>query len=72
MERHYSVYFDILDRLQDLYNQAIAPFTRIHQIQSKAHRSPLEGQTVSRVPGVVTAVRDNGFYLQDPIGDGDD
>jgi predicted extracellular nuclease/phosphodiesterase/alkaline phosphatase D-like protein len=72
MIRHGSVYSNVFDRLQDLYPSAIASFTRIHQIQGKAHRSPLEGQLVSRVPGVVTAVRDNGFYLQDPIEDGDD
>ncbi|MGQ0503000.1 MAG: lamin tail domain-containing protein [Panacagrimonas sp.] len=43
---------------------------RIHQIQGTAHRSPFEGQTFT-VPGVVTAIAANGFYLQDPEGDGD-
>ena len=33
--------------------------------------SPLEGQTV-RTTGIVTAVDSNAFYLQDPVGDGDD
>ncbi|HEV8636175.1 MAG TPA: endonuclease/exonuclease/phosphatase family protein [Chloroflexota bacterium] len=46
--------------------------TRIHEIQGAAHRSPLDGQTVADVPGIVTALRPNGFYLQDPEGDGDD
>jgi uncharacterized protein len=39
---------------------------RIHDIQGAAHRSPLAGQRVERVPGIVTAVDSNGFYLQDP------
>lgn len=46
--------------------------TRIHDIQGAAHTSPLLGQTVTRVPGVVTAVRSNGFYLQDPNPDGNE
>src|SRR5215211_1002451 len=32
-----------------------APKARIHEIQGKAHRSPLAGTQVSSVPGVVTA-----------------
>jgi hypothetical protein len=45
---------------------------RIHDIQAAAHLSPYEDKIVSRVPGVVTAVRSNGFYMQDPQPDGDD
>jgi predicted extracellular nuclease len=44
--------------------------TPIHDIQGRAHRSPLEGHTVS-TRGVVTAVTGNGFYLEDPTPDGD-
>src|SRR5690242_18274695 len=44
---------------------------RIAEIQGRAHLSPLAGQDVAGVGGVVTAVRANGFYLQDPAGDGD-
>ncbi|WP_449419160.1 lamin tail domain-containing protein [Phormidium nigroviride] len=54
---------------------------RIYDIQGKAHRSPLENQLLSTIPGIVTAVAPNtatvtgeengGFYLQDPSGDGD-
>ncbi|MEC4813126.1 MAG: Calx-beta domain-containing protein [Scytonema sp. PMC 1069.18] len=44
---------------------------RIYDIQGAAHTSPLVGQSVSNVPGIVTAVDSNGFYLQDPTGDGD-
>jgi predicted extracellular nuclease len=42
---------------------------RIHDIQGAQHRSPYEGDNASRVPGVVTAVRSNGFFLQDPDPD---
>lgn len=42
---------------------------RIHDIQGAQHRSPYEGALVSQVPGVVTAVRTNGFYFQDPLPD---
>jgi predicted extracellular nuclease len=45
---------------------------RIHQIQGAAARSPRDGQPVSGVPGVVTALRSNGFYLQDTEPDADD
>ena len=45
--------------------------TTIPAIQGRAHRSPLEGQVVSDVPGIVTVTRNNGFYLQDPAPDGD-
>jgi uncharacterized protein len=48
-----------------------APLFAIHDIQGAAHRSPLEGQTVS-TNGIVTAVRTNGFYTQDPNPDAND
>ncbi|MEJ1961515.1 MAG: endonuclease/exonuclease/phosphatase family protein [Gammaproteobacteria bacterium] len=48
-----------------------AAATRIHDIQGAAHISPRNGQSVSAVPGIVTAVRSNGFYLQDPNPDAD-
>lgn len=44
---------------------------RIRDIQGRAHRSPLEGQAVTAVPGIVTAVRGNGFWFQDPNPDAD-
>ena len=43
--------------------------TRIHDIQGAAHISPLNGQSVGAVPGIVTALKSNGFYLQDPNPD---
>ncbi len=44
---------------------------RIHDIQSRAHRSPFDGKTVDGVEGVVTALAGNGFYLEDPLPDND-
>ncbi len=49
-----------------------APTVRIRDIQGAAHTSPLVGQTVTAVPGIVTVVRSNGFYLQDPNPDTND
>jgi len=40
--------------------------SRIHDIQGAAHISPLVSTSVSNVPGVVTVVRSNGFYIQEP------
>lgn len=45
------------------------PPTRISDIQGAAQRSPLVGQTVNNVAGIVTVVRNNGFYIQDPTPD---
>ena len=42
----------------------------IPEIQGTAHTSPLVGESVTTT-GIVTAVDTNGFYLQDPTGDGD-
>jgi predicted extracellular nuclease len=41
------------------------------EIQGAGHISPLLGATVTTT-GVVTAVAFNGFYTQDPVGDGDE
>jgi predicted extracellular nuclease len=43
----------------------------IPAIQGRGHFSPLVGRTVATT-GVVTAVTHEGFYLQDPRGDGDE
>jgi len=43
--------------------------TPIYDIQGAGHNSSFEGQTVTTT-GIVTAVDSNGFYLQDPQGDG--
>jgi predicted extracellular nuclease len=41
----------------------------IHEIQGAAHRSPMVGQAVTSVPGIVTAVAPNGYFFQDPAPD---
>lgn len=45
--------------------------TLIRGIQGAGHISPLNGMEVKRVFGIVTALRKNGFYLQDPMPDAD-
>lgn len=50
--------------------------TRIADIQGAAHVSPLlssatDTAAVQNVPGIVTVVASNGFYMQDPTPDGD-
>ncbi len=47
------------------------PLVEIGDIQGAGHVSPLAGQLVTTT-GVVTALAFNGYYLQDPDGDGDD
>jgi predicted extracellular nuclease len=49
--------------------QAAGRPVRIHDVQGAAHVSPLNGARVSRVPGVVTALAVNGFWMQDPHPD---
>jgi uncharacterized protein len=47
------------------------PVKTINEIQGAAHRSPLEGLAVADVHGIVTAERNNGFWMQDPAPDAD-
>ncbi|MBI3686075.1 MAG: lamin tail domain-containing protein [Actinobacteria bacterium] len=42
---------------------------RIRDIQGAQHLSPLNGQTVTAVPGIVTATSKTGFWMQDPNPD---
>jgi uncharacterized protein len=44
---------------------------RIRDIQGRQHLSPYRGSFALAVPGVVTALRFNGFYFQDPQSDSD-
>ncbi|QRN84101.1 nuclease [Chloroflexota bacterium] len=44
---------------------------KISDIQGAGHISPLKGRPVYNVHGIVTAVRADGFYLQDPNPDDD-
>ena len=46
------------------------PAVTVMQIQGAGHLSPYEGQSVTTT-GVVTAIAFNGYYIQDPVGDGD-
>ncbi|HKP94550.1 MAG TPA: alkaline phosphatase PhoX [Fibrobacteria bacterium] len=50
---------------------SIAAPVRIHALQGAGHLSPLSGQSVAGVEGVVTAVLPNGFFLQDTLPDAD-
>ena len=44
---------------------------RIHDIQGASHISPYRGALALAVPGVVTARRTNGYFIQDPQPDRD-
>jgi predicted extracellular nuclease len=44
---------------------------RIFAIQGAGHVSPYNGQCVKNIPGIVTQVTANGFFMQDGDGDGD-
>jgi len=46
--------------------------TAISVIQGMTHRSPLDGQMIPTVSGVVTAVDGEGFYLQSLVPDADE
>ena len=50
---------------------ASLPLLRIYEIQGASHISPHKDEQVS-TRGIVTAVARNGFYFQDPTGDGDE
>jgi predicted extracellular nuclease len=45
---------------------------RIHDLQGAAQISPFNGRAVTNIPGIVTAIKSNGFYFQDPNPDNDD
>lgn len=51
------------------FTVTIAGLTPIPSIQGSGATSPFNGQTVL-TSGVVTKVNSNGFFLQDPVGDG--
>ncbi|AGS68797.1 endonuclease/exonuclease/phosphatase family protein [Streptomyces collinus] len=58
-----------------LTSPAHADSVRIHDIQGTTRISPLAGQKVADVPGIVTATRtygsSKGFWMQDPTPDDD-
>jgi len=43
----------------------------IHDLQGATHASPYDGESVVDVPGVVTVVANNRFWMQDPAPDAD-
>jgi predicted extracellular nuclease len=49
-----------------------APGISIHDIQGASHISPYVGQSVTISPSIVTAIRSNGYYIQEPNPDSDD
>jgi hypothetical protein len=51
------------------FNLSIAGVSAIYDIQGTGSKSAMEGQTVT-TGGVVTRVNNNGFFMQDPVGDG--
>ncbi|MBW3638191.1 MAG: endonuclease/exonuclease/phosphatase, partial [Armatimonadetes bacterium] len=69
-------FFSLLSLCAALSFPAIAQTTPISAVQGSTDESPLKGQTVS-VEGIVTGdfqlpTQFSGFYLQDPLGDGND
>ena len=48
-----------------------APFAAIYDIQGAGHVSTFAGQEVT-TEGVITAIDNDGYYIQDVSGDGDD
>jgi predicted extracellular nuclease len=50
----------------------VASGLRIRDLQGAGHRTTREGQFVADVPGIVTAIVPEGFYLQDPVPDTDE
>ena len=60
------------ERIQNLaFRSDTVLMTPIYEIQGNTHLSAYDGETVT-TSGIVTAVAFNGYYLQDPNGDGDD
>jgi hypothetical protein len=50
--------------------QTVAPPTPIYEIQGDGPTSPLAG-TQQTTTGIVTTILGSGFFMQDPVGDGD-
>ena len=45
---------------------------RIHDVQGASHTSPVVSTSVSGIVGIVTALKSNGFFMQDPMPDSND
>ena len=57
-----------MDNIRELLH--VPDGNTISEIQGAGHRSPMLSKTVNNVFGIVTAKRGDGFYMQDPVGDG--
>jgi predicted extracellular nuclease len=55
----------------DITLSVFAASTQIAEIQGAAHRSPMEGDEVFGVEGIVTAASSGGFWMTDPTPDED-
>ncbi|MDO9085867.1 MAG: hypothetical protein Q7U53_06640 [Anaerolineaceae bacterium] len=53
--------YPVLEPIVDAYSDK---YVNIGLIQGEGHLSPYTGKLITDVTGVVTAVRDNGFYIQ--------
>ncbi len=63
---------DLQDRVTNpsISLTVIGPPITIMQIQGTKSASDYAGQTVSTQNNIVTALKSNGFFMQDPVGDG--
>ena len=52
------------------HGQSPPPYLRIPALQGRGHLSPALGQEARSI-GVVTALAEGEFFIQDPVGDGD-
>ncbi|WP_282607425.1 endonuclease/exonuclease/phosphatase family protein [Pelagibius sp. Alg239-R121] len=64
---------DSVDQLGTFPDAAPPPVAerKIYEIQGENHVSAFDGEAV-KTTGIVTALASNGFYVQDPDGDGND
>lgn len=53
------------------FKLSVSGIVTIPAIQGSGAKSPMDGASVT-TSGIVTKLINNGFYLQDPVGDGDD
>jgi len=60
------------DQLSEQTDTAELPHSlSIAQIQAREHISPYRNQSISGIPGIVTLVKSDGFYMQSPSPDDD-
>ena len=65
-----SLHSGRIGSVQGTRTAAAAGVISVGKVQGRGHISPFRGRQVTTT-GVVTAVDTDGFYLQDPAGDGD-